>query len=36
MIKGHDFGCRVTAFELVGVAGFEPAAASSRTARTFE
>ena len=29
--KGHDSGCCVMAFELVGVAGFEPAASSSRT-----
>ena len=31
--KGHDFGCCVMAFYLVGVAGFEPAASSSRTKR---
>ena len=31
--KGHDFGWYIMAFELVGVAGFEPAASSSRTKR---
>ena len=31
--KGHDIGCRVMACYLVGVAGFEPAASSSRTKR---
>ena len=29
--KGHDIGWSVMACELVGVAGFEPAASSSRT-----
>ncbi len=29
--KGHDIGLSVMACELVGVAGFEPAASSSRT-----
>ena len=29
MTKGHDFGWSVMAFELVGVAGFEPVASSS-------
>src|SRR5580700_5170958 len=31
--KDHDSGWCVMAFELVGVAGFEPAASSSRTKR---
>ena len=31
--KGHDIGWSVMAYELVGVAGFEPAASSSRTKR---
>jgi hypothetical protein len=31
--KGHDVGWSVMACELVGVAGFEPAASSSRTKR---
>jgi hypothetical protein len=34
--KGHDIGWNVMASELVGVAGFEPAVSSSRTAQTFE
>jgi hypothetical protein len=33
MMKGHDICCCVMAFYLVGVAGFEPAASSSRTKR---
>jgi hypothetical protein len=33
MRKGHDTDCYVMASELVGVAGFEPAASSSRTKR---